>query len=86
MPDFKLAVRKTLDYQRPEIAKGYTDQTLHVDISEADIAIKPVAQKTRDTFIGGKGYDLWLLWNALPHAERNRNYYLLRGKNIVELE
>ena len=65
MPKYKLKVVKTLDYKRPEIEKGYTDQTLHIDISKADIAIKPVEQKTKDLFIGGKGYDLWLLWNAV---------------------
>ena len=70
MPDYKLTVTKTIDYQRPEISNGYTDQTLHVDISEADIAIKPVEQKTRDTFIGGKGYDLWLLWNSVTSDTR----------------
>jgi aldehyde:ferredoxin oxidoreductase len=70
MPDYKLTVTKTLDYHRPEITKGYTDQTLHVDISEADIAIKPVEQRTRDTFIGGKGYDLWLLWNSVTSDTR----------------
>ena len=70
MPDYSLKVTKTLDYKRPEIEKGYTDQTLHINISDADIAIKPVEQKTRDIFIGGKGYDLWLLWNAVQAGTR----------------
>ena len=65
MPKYKLKVVKALDYKRPEIEKGYTDQTLLVNISDADIAIKPVEQKTKDLFVGGKGYDLWLLWNAV---------------------
>ncbi|MEE4264114.1 MAG: aldehyde ferredoxin oxidoreductase C-terminal domain-containing protein [Desulfobacteraceae bacterium] len=65
MPEFSLKVTKTLDYQRPEIEKGYNDQTLHINISDTDISIKPVAQKTRELFVGGKGYDLWLLWNAV---------------------
>jgi len=70
MSDYTLKVTKTLDYQRPEIEKGYTDQTLHVNISDADIAINPVEQKIKDTFIGGKGYDLWLLWNAVGSDTR----------------
>ena len=70
MPDYSLKVTKTLDYERPEIEKGYTDQTLHINISDADISIKPVEQKTRDTFVGGKGYDLWLLWNAVQADTR----------------
>ena len=70
MPKYKLKVVKTLDYKRPEIKKGYADQTLHIDISNADIAIKPVEQKTKDLFVGGKGYDLWLLWNAVQADTR----------------
>jgi len=70
MPEFYLKVTKTLDYKRPEIDKGYTDQTLHINISKADISIKPVEQKTKDTFVGGKGYDLWLLWNAVQADTR----------------
>jgi aldehyde:ferredoxin oxidoreductase len=41
-----------------------------VNISDADIAIKPVDQKTKDVFIGGKGYDLWLLWHAVQANTR----------------
>jgi len=70
MPEFSLKVTKTLDYKRPEIDKGYTDQTLHINISDTDIAIKPVEQKTRELFVGGKGYDLWLLWNAVQADTR----------------
>ena len=65
MPNFKLNPVKTLDYEQPAIDKGYTDQTLSVNLSTAGIEISPVDQKTKDVFIGGKGYDLWLLWNAV---------------------
>ncbi len=70
MSKYNLKVVKTLDYKRPEIEKGYTDRTLLVNISDSAIAIKPVEQKTRDLFIGGKGYDLWLLWNAVQADTR----------------
>ena len=65
MPDYELNVVKTLDYKRPEIDRGYTDQTLSVDISNQEMAIEPVDPKIREVFVGGKGYDLWLLWNAV---------------------
>jgi len=65
MPNFKLNPVKTLDYKQPAIDKGYADQTLSVNLSTAGIDISPVDQKTKDVFIGGKGYDLWLLWNAV---------------------
>ena len=65
MSDVKLHEVKALDYKRPVIEKGYNDQTLYVNISEPDIAVKPVTSKTKEVFIGGRGYDLWLLWNAV---------------------
>jgi aldehyde:ferredoxin oxidoreductase len=30
---------------------------------------KPVSQKMKDIFVGGRGFDLWLLWKALPMNE-----------------
>jgi aldehyde:ferredoxin oxidoreductase len=65
MPDFKLKAVKTFKYDKPAIEKGYNDQTLYLNVSDLDISIKPVDRKTKETFIGGKGYDLWLLWNAV---------------------
>lgn len=62
-PTFKQL--KTIEYERPEIERGYTDLTLAVDLSASKIATKPVDEKTREVFVGGKGYDLWLLWNAV---------------------
>ena len=70
MPDYELKLIKTLEYKRPEVDKGYVDQTLYVNVSDADIAVKPVDQKTKEVFIGGKGYDLWLLWNAVDSDTR----------------
>ncbi len=70
MSDYSFKVSKTLDYKRPGIEKGYNGQTLHIDISRADISVQPVASKIRDTFVGGKGYDLWLLWNAVQTDTR----------------
>jgi aldehyde:ferredoxin oxidoreductase len=70
MPDFQLKEVKKLDYQRPGIVKGYTDQTLYINLSDPRIEIKPVAPQTKKTFIGGKGYNLWLLWNAVQPSTR----------------
>ena len=65
MPDFELKAVKSLSYERPTIEKGYCDQSLYVNIETSEIAIKPVDAKTKKTFTGGKGYDLWMLWNAV---------------------
>ncbi|MBN2061085.1 MAG: aldehyde:ferredoxin oxidoreductase [Deltaproteobacteria bacterium] len=65
MADLKINVIKTMQYARPEIEGGYANQTLHIDLSNSKITIKPVGKKMKDVFTGGKGFDLWLLWNAV---------------------
>jgi aldehyde:ferredoxin oxidoreductase len=56
---------KIENYERPEIEKGYANQILRVNLTQNDIAIKPVSEEVKKTFIGGKGFDLWLLWHAV---------------------
>ncbi len=53
-------------YERGKIKRGYNNRTLYVNLSTMKIESKAVSQKMRDIFIGGRGFDLWLLWNALP--------------------
>jgi aldehyde:ferredoxin oxidoreductase len=53
-------------YEPKKLEKGYNNRTLHVDLSEMKITSKPVSEKMKKTFTGGRGFDLWLLWNALP--------------------
>ncbi len=65
MSDLQLKEIKSIDYERPEISKGYSDHVLNVNISDAEIAIDPVDEKIKEIFVGGKGYDLWLMWNSV---------------------
>ena len=65
MTELKIKEVKTLHYERPVIEKGYANQTLSVNLSDSKILTKPVSEKMKETFIGGKGFDLWLLWNAV---------------------
>jgi len=53
-------------YEIHEVQKGYANQTLYINLSENKIEIKPVSDGMKEKFIGGKGFDLWLMWNALP--------------------
>jgi aldehyde:ferredoxin oxidoreductase len=53
-------------YELAEPDKGYNNRTLYIDLTENRIESKPVSEKMKETFVGGKGFDLWLLWNALP--------------------
>jgi len=65
MAEYKMESLKTFNYDRPAIEKGYANQTLCINISDGVISIKPVTEKMKNVFIGGKGFDLWLLWNAV---------------------
>ena len=65
MTELNVKEIKTLPYELPVIDKGYANQTLCVDLSNSDITVKPVTDKMKEVFIGGKGFDLWLLWHAI---------------------
>jgi len=52
------------EYPLHPIEKGYNNRTLYVNLTENAINSKPVSDEMKRTFIGGKGFDLWLLWNG----------------------
>ncbi|MCK5836826.1 MAG: aldehyde:ferredoxin oxidoreductase, partial [Desulfobacula sp.] len=56
---------KSISYEHADVKKGYTDQSLRINLDASDIIITPIEEKTKKTFIGGKGYDLWMMWNAV---------------------
>jgi aldehyde:ferredoxin oxidoreductase len=70
MAELNVKMIRSLDYERSAIDKGYTNQTLSVNLSDSDISVKPVNSKMKETFVGGKGFDLWLLWNAVKGGTR----------------
>jgi len=53
-------------YKPVKVERGYNNRTLYINVSDMKIASKPVSQTMKDTFTGGRGFNLWLLWNALP--------------------
>jgi aldehyde:ferredoxin oxidoreductase len=70
MAEVRMNKIRTLNYIRPAARKGYMNQTLSVNLADSKISIDPVSQKVKDTFVGGKGFDLWLLWNAVQGKTR----------------
>ncbi len=48
-------------YSPGKIQRGYTNRTLRLDISKNIIEEQPVTQQMKDLWIGGKGFDLWLM-------------------------
>ena len=51
-------------YTWAPIVKGYNDRTIYVNVSDYTIKEKPVPAVMKEKFIGGKGFDLRLLWDA----------------------
>lgn len=52
------------NYQWKPLYRGYTDKTLYINVGSNEIKEKPVSPIMKEKFIGGKGYDLRLLWDA----------------------
>lgn len=57
-------------YALQPVERGYANRTLHVDLSTNTITSKPVSQEMKDVFTGGRGFGLWLLWNAVTPQTR----------------
>ena len=53
-------------YKLGKVDRGYSNRTLYLNLSSMKIASKPVSEDMKLKFTGGRGFDLWLLWNALP--------------------
>ena len=61
----KHTVIKALKHTPGAVDKGYTMKYLRVDIGTGDIQIKDISQEMVDLFIGGKGFDLRLMWDEV---------------------
>jgi len=57
-------------YELRPVERGYAGRTLYVNLSDLTIAEKPVTLKMKETFTGGKGFELWLLWNGVTSQTR----------------
>lgn len=52
-------------YQLKPVERGYANRTLYINLSENMIQEKEVTHEMKDVFTGGRGFALWLLWNAV---------------------
>ncbi|MCX6546859.1 MAG: aldehyde:ferredoxin oxidoreductase, partial [Acidobacteria bacterium] len=63
-------VLKEIAYTPSQPDKGYTNRTLYVNVASLEITEKPVTQQMKDVFIGGRGFGLYHLWNAVQPTTR----------------
>jgi len=52
-------------YEPARIKRGYAGQTLHVDLGSNACTAKPVSEDMKEKFVGGRGFGLKLLWDAV---------------------
>ncbi len=60
-----MQVLREWSYVRTPIDKGYTRKALYVNVGKPDMQVRDLSQETIDTFTGGRGFGLALLWNAV---------------------
>jgi aldehyde:ferredoxin oxidoreductase len=56
--------RARFEYPIRAIERGYNNRTLYVNLSNTTILSRPVSDEMKRIFVGGRGFDLWLLWNG----------------------
>jgi aldehyde:ferredoxin oxidoreductase len=61
----KHILQKEYTYELGALDKGYTNRTLYINVGTKEIKEKPVTQFMKDKFIGGKGFGLHYLWDAV---------------------
>jgi aldehyde:ferredoxin oxidoreductase len=64
------SVLAEFSYEAAPLDRGYNNRTLYVNLSEGTIASKAVSQQMKDIFIGGRGFGLKLLWEAVTPETR----------------
>ncbi|MFW6040358.1 MAG: aldehyde ferredoxin oxidoreductase family protein [Thermoplasmatota archaeon] len=61
----KERIIKEFDYEANKVERGYTGETLKIDLTSFDFKKKKVTEQMKELFTGGRGFDLWLLWNSV---------------------
>ena len=52
-------------YDLAPVVRGYNRRTLYINLGTKEIASKPVSDMMIDKFVGGKGFDLYLMWHGV---------------------
>lgn len=57
-------------YEPASVERGYTGETLYVNLSKNTISSRPVTDVMKKRFIGGRGFGLWRLWHGVEDETR----------------
>ena len=56
---------KEYHYIPAQIERGYSGKSLYIHVGTLQIEEKTITPLMKEKFVGGKGFDLWYLWNAV---------------------
>jgi len=57
-------------YDLRPVYRGYAGRTLHIYLSTQTVTGRPVTPMMKEIFTGGRGFCVWLLWNAVNASTR----------------
>ncbi len=60
----------SINYQKVNVDKGYTDRLLEVNLSDKTISVSEIPAATREMFVGGRGYCLKLVYDKTKASTR----------------
>ncbi len=60
----------SLPYRRAGLERGYTDRVLHINLSTYAISIEPIPTGVKNTYVGGRGYCLKLVYDGTTASTR----------------
>ncbi len=56
---------KEFEFEPVELDKGYANRTIRIDLDTNEVTVHPVTQQMKDLWVGGKGFDLWLMFQEI---------------------
>jgi len=54
------------EYELRPLDRGYNNRSLYINLINNQVMSREIKKEIKELFIGGRGLNLWLLWNALP--------------------
>ena len=52
-------------FEHVQLEQGYANRTLRIDLDKNEITEHPVTQQMKDLWTGGKGFDLWMMFQEI---------------------
>jgi aldehyde:ferredoxin oxidoreductase len=66
----ELRIIREYAYPLTSIERGYNGRTLYVNVGTGAIEERPVTEPMKEIFVGGRGFGVWRLWNAVTEETR----------------